>query len=178
MVIEIRKPNIEILTPEGIPEDFAQVMKYFNEALKIKRYTFIPRKTPITIEEIKNLWVPSIDKNISYVADLNGTIIGSATPFFNVNSTAYEHAAERKPGEIGLTVKPPYSHGAIGKKLLQTIINELKNTGKTAFLHTDIHWGEEIDMMASLGYMGTLIENYERYKKAGLCGKVREYKLP
>ena len=178
-MIEIRKPNLEPKV-DGIPKDFADVRDYFNKALQEQAKTFhwIPRKTKITNDEITKLWIPSLDTNICLVAELNKSIIGSATCFFDPSSTAYEQAQERKIGEIGLSVNPERNHRMVGYLILEEMIKELKGQGKKAFFHTDSKFDEEIWMMKDFGYEGTLIEDYERYKKAGLSGKVYEYELP
>lgn len=178
MEINIRKSNLKELTSQRIPKDFAGKMKYFNEGLEKKCYPYIPRKNPITVEEIKKLWIPYAENNIDFIAETNGKIIGSATIFYDLNATAYKEASLRKPGEIGMAIAPDYSHKDIGTKIIRTIISELERTNKTAFLHTDINFGEEKSIMETLGYKGKLIENFERYTKAGLSGKVLEYKLP
>ncbi len=177
MKIIIRKPDLNRLI-EGIPKDFYEVMQYFNLGLSKKNYPFIPRKSPIIEEEIINLWVPSLKDNISLVAERNGEVIGSATCFFDIMSSLYEEADKREPGEIGLTVNPAYNHKEVGKLLVKAIIEELRTQGKKAICHIDAKWDEEIQMMKELGYKGKLINNYERYKKEGLSGRVFEYNLP
>ena len=178
MKVKIRKPNNEGITEEGIPKDFADVMQYFNMGLIKNAYPFIPRKIPITLEEIKDRWMPSLDKNINCVAEHKGRIIGMVTIFYDLDSTAYEHATERDTGEIALTVNPDYNHQIIGKEIIGFMINELKRTNRRAILHTDINFSGEISMMKELSYTGKLINNFKRYRKAGLSEIVVEYQLP
>jgi hypothetical protein len=176
-MIKIRKPDLKSLA-NGIPKDFAEVMDYFNQSLEKNSSPYIPRKTRITTEEIKELWIPSLKQNICFVAELNKEVIGSANCFFNTSSSAYEQAEERKPGEIGLTVKADKNHRMVGYEILSEMIKELKAQNKKGFFHTDANFEEEILMIQDLGYEGKIIEDYERYKKAGLSGKVYEYELP
>ena len=176
-MIKIRKPNLDN-SQDGVPKDFLYVMRYFNRGLEEGSYLYIPRKNPITLDEIRKLWLPSIEENICFVAELDGEAIGSATCFFDVASTAYAQAKERKPGEIALTVAPDRNHRLVGYGVLSEMIKELGVQNKKAFFHTDSEFQEEIWMMQDLGYKGRLIKNYERYKKAGLSGKVYAYRLP
>ena len=132
----IRKPNLEVLTEEGIPKDFASVKAYFNFAIEYDLLPWIPRKTPITTEEIRNLWVPSVKTNICYIAELEGHVCGSATVFYDPSSTAYEHADLRKAGELTSTVSPLLNKKRcimIDKEITKEIIRELKLTHKKAF---------------------------------------------
>lgn len=183
--IRIRKPNLVRLTSDGsMPQDFAEVMEFFNRGLQSAdektMYRFITRKVQITPDEIAKRWVPSVPQNITLlVEDVGlGKIVSSATVFYDVNSTAYEQAAQRKPGEVGLTIDPEYQYHTIAKLLIARIARELEDTDKTATIHTDIDFKEELLVMRLLQFKGKLIENYERYKKAGLSGKVYEFKLP
>ncbi|MCX6751059.1 MAG: GNAT family N-acetyltransferase [Candidatus Pacearchaeota archaeon] len=177
MDIDIRKPRLEPKI-NGIPKDFYDVMGYFNKAIAENKYPFIPRKNPITPNEITKLWIPSLDKNLCFLVESDGKIIGSATCLFDVNSNEYEQAKDRVPGEIALTIDPSHNHKLIGKMLISRMAKELLTKHKTGIFHTDVNWTDELKMMAELEINGKLLENYERYKKAGLSGKVLEYSLP
>lgn len=177
MNIAVRKPNLEILTAEGIPQDFAQVMEYFNKGLETDSLPFIPRKKPITSEEIKKLWVPSLPHNISLVAEANGKVIGSGTVFYQLDSTAYEHAKERLLGTFGMTVDPQHDYQQVGLGILTEIVRELIVSKRKAVSHTDVNFKAEIAIMEELGHRGKIIED-ERYCLSGLSGKVFEYFLP
>jgi len=177
MEIIIRKPSLEPKV-DGIPKDFHDIMKYFNEAIQNGLYTYLPRKYPITKEEILNLWIPNLKENISFVAELNNKIVGSATVFFNPDSNKYGKEAERQSGEIGLTVNPNQDYKKIAKLLIAKIIETLKSKNKTAILHSDISKTETKEIMEELGYKEKMIEGYERYQKAGMSGQVFEYSLP
>jgi len=174
----IRKPNPDNLTKAGIPKDFDQIMRYFNKGLREGGFPFIPRKTPISTKEIKELWVPSLETNVSLIGEFDGKVIGSVTAFYNLSSTAYNDADEREIGEVGLTVHPSYGHRSVGIHLMGSLAQELKKQDKSAILHTDIHFDEEIAIMSLLGHHGRYIENFERYQKAGLSGNVLRYNLP
>jgi len=175
-MIKVRKPDLGNLQ-DGVPKDFLEVMGYFNRGLRKGSYLYIPRKNLITPKEIRTLWLPSIETNICFVAELDEKVIGSATCFFDVASSAYEQAKERKPGEIALTVAPDRNHRLVSYGVLSEMIKELRVQNKKAFFHTDSDFQEERLMMQDLGYQGRLIREYERYRKAGLSGKVFEYKL-
>ena len=93
--------KVSLLTPL---RQFQDIKNYFNACLEKNLYKFIPRKKPILDEEIEELWIPSINKNLSYHAIYEGRVVGSATVFSDVNSTGYELASKRKEGALGLTV--------------------------------------------------------------------------
>jgi hypothetical protein len=177
MAIIIKTPNLEILTSKGIPKCFADIRNYFNKALKTNSLPWIPRKTPITNDEIKNLWVPSIKNNITFHAELNKRVVGSITVFYKKDSTAYENASEREIGDIGYTSDPEEDYEPIAKSLFETLILELKKSNRKARLTTAIESpGNKV--LSELGYKGKLIENQERYIHANLSGKVMEYFFP
>jgi len=180
MTILVRKPNLEILTDEGIPKDFADVRDYFNFAIQNNLLSWIPRKMPITTEEIRSKWIPSAKTNICYIAELSGRVFGSATVFYVPSSTAYEHALQRQEGELASTTNPILGRKQsldVDKELSRAIINELKQTGKTAFARIAIE-SPAAEAMKELGYEGTLVKNVDRYKFQGLSGSVFEYNLP
>ena len=130
MEIIIRKPNLNLLVNK-IPKDFAEVKDYFNHALENNTLFWIPRKNPISDKEIKELWIPTININITLVAELEGKVVGQATVFYDSDSTAYEHAKQRLQGDIGLTAKPEI-YSKVIKKLIPEIVKELKEKNKTA----------------------------------------------
>lgn len=183
MKITIRKPNLNVFHPgTKIPEDFYQVMLYFNEGVKSQKgsYIHIPRKKLITPEEIMNLWMSksSLHSNITFVAETEGKVVGQATVFYDAETRGYEGVAMRKPGEIGMSVHPQQDYKEIGWPLMSEIIEELRKSGKKATEHVDFNFVEGIRIMDELGYIGEVIENYPGYREAGLSGKVFEYKLP
>lgn len=174
----IRKPNMRIFGERNIPKDFYDVMEYFNRGLALGAYKFIPRKKAITPSEIINLWVPSLSRNITYLAEDVGRVIGSGTVLYALDSSAYENSLDRDIGEIALTVDPRFSHEKIGGEIMRNILAELKKKKSLAVLHTDMLFTDEINIMRTLGYTGKEIESFDRYKKAGLSGKVLEFNLP
>jgi len=178
MNLRIRRPNPEDLDENGIPRDFAAVMAYFNRGLESDAFPFIPRRTPITPDEIRERWLPSLEANISYVVESDGKVVGSATVFFDTSSTDYAEAEQRQPGEIGLTVDPEQNYAEVATELIKQIELELAIKGRQATMHTDADFHVEVDLMRSLGYEGTPIESYPRYVEGGLSGRVMEYNLP
>ena len=176
MKLIIRKPNLEILTAKGIPKDFEDVKNYFNKALESNLLPWIPRKTPITIKEIKELWLPSLEQNINLLAEVDEKIIGSLNVFYNTNSTAYEHKTQRKLGNIGFTADPNY-YTKVTSPLIQKLIVELKKQNKKA-VWTLAKESPGNKILNDLGYNGKLIKNQERYKQEKLSGDVFKYNLP
>ena len=175
MKIIIRKPKLKPET-NGIPKDFADVKTYFNKALKENTLPWIPRKNQITDDEIKQLWIPTLETNITLVAELEGKVAGQVTVFYDTESTGYEHAKQRVIGDIGFTARPDVYKQVINP-LISSLVDELKKQNKTAIWTTACESpGNKI--MEELGYSSRILKNQERYKKANLSGKVCEYKLP
>jgi len=175
MRIIIRKPNLK---PEinGIPKDFLDTQTYFNKALKDNSLFWIPRKTPIKDSEIKKLWIPTLETNITLVAELEGEVVGQVTVFYDTESTGYEHAKQRVIGNIGFTARPDVYKQVINP-LISGLVDELKKQNKTV-IWTIAYESPGNKIMEKLGYSSRTLKNQERYKKAGLCGKVCEYQLP
>ena len=176
MEIKVRIPNLENMTAEGIPKDFADVMDYFNNSLKENSLPWIPRKNPITTKEIKEKWIPSLNTNISLVAELNGKVVGSGTVFYDPNSTAYEDANQMISGEFNSTANPKMQYVKITQELIKGISRELKEKGKIAHCHLPIE-SPAIQAMQELGIKGKET-TLEHYQKQGLSGKVIKYELP
>jgi len=176
-MVNIRKPNIEDLDSDGIPRDFAQVRNYFNQGLINKSFKHIPRTTAITDEEIKTLWIPSLERNISLVAEEDGVIVGSITALYDVNSTNYEHRSQRVSGSVGSTINPDANYNKVLEALASGLIHELKTQRKEA-IWTMAEETPANEILKQLGYKGELLQNQERYIEIGLSGKVRKYILP
>lgn len=174
----IRESNLEVLTPEGIPKDFADKMEIFNRALKENAYPYVPRKSEITINEIKNLWMPSAKDNIDIVAELNGKVIGSGTVLMG-NDNAYSQESKRELREYAITIDLQYFDKGAGTKITKRIIEEaIKRNIKFSF-HTSEDNIRMIKIMEKLGYQPKeKIENYERYAKAGINSGAYLYELP
>jgi len=174
MKIIIRKPNLNLLV-DGIPKDFAEVRDYFNQALENNALPWIPRKTPITNKEIKELWIPTINTNITLVVELERKVVGQVTVFYDSDSTAYEHAKQRLQGDIGLTAKPEI-YSEVVEKLIPEIVKELQKKEKTA-KWTLAKESPANKILLKLGYQAKILKNVERYKQVGLSGDVFEYNL-
>ncbi len=175
MNILVRKPNLENLTPEGIPKDFADVRDYFNNALKENSLPGIPRKTPITKQEIIEKWIPSLKTNISLVAELNGKIVGSSTVFYDLTSTDYEHTNKTIKGEFNSTADPKEDYVSIINLLIKETKKELKKQNKTAHCYIPIE-SLSIKAFQKEGCKGKE-EFLEYYKTDKLSGKVMKYEL-
>lgn len=167
-----------------IPRDFLQVMHYFNQGLrqdpKKPQYQYNPRKIPITKREICDLWLPSLSKNISAVAEdaEKGKVVGMATVLYVPKSTLYNPYHEIQPGELMISAHPDYDYLEVTGPLMRRMLDELRKSHKSARLHTDTSFGQERDLMKRTGRTGIFIQNYPRFKEAGLSGKVLEYTLP
>lgn len=176
MDITIRKPNLENLTSEGIPKDFADVRDYFNLALKNNSLPWIPRKTPITNQEIKEKWIPSLNTNISLIAESNGKVVGSATVFYDTTSTSYEHTNKRNEGEFNSTTNPEYDSVKIISELIKGTIQELKKQNKSAHSYLPVE-SPNNKSFQDMGYKG-MQEFLEYYKTNNLSGEVLRYEMP
>ncbi len=177
MTLIIRKPNLEDLTEEGIPRDFAEVRDYFNDSLANNTQPWIPRQTPITNDEIMKMWVPSAETNINYVAEVDGKIVGSVTIFYNPSSSKYEHAGKRPIGSMAGTVATRVDELLIRKKLNEKVIDELIAMNKKATFPTAVE-SPATKAMAELGYKPVRTEFAEEYKRKGISGQVNIYELP
>ncbi len=176
MDVAVRKLNLENLTQEGIPKDFADVQDYFNEALRKNSLPWIPRKTPITDKEILEKWVPSQNINLSLVAESEGKVVGLSTVLYDPKSNDYEFANQRKSGELNSTIDPNQDYIFVQTKLLEGIISELKIQNKTAHCYLPIESpaNEAFKNLRKIGNIGFL----ESYKTGNLSGKVQRYDLP
>lgn len=71
----------------------------------------------------------------------------------------------------------PHIHNFVFRPLIIGLLKELEKGGKTATLNI----AQESPVgrvMKDLGYTPKVLENQDRYKKAGLSGKVYQYGLP
>lgn len=182
MNLLIRPPNLEILTPQGIPHDFRDVRDYFNRALLENTLHYIPRRTRITDEEILSLWIPQSNKNTCFVAeDLSKkSVVGCITYFAEPFSTKYEHASQRRRGDIAGTTDQKYTSEEtfeINLKMTSSLIKELRRQKKQGFLRIAAE-SPTRGVLKELNYKGMIIENITHYKAAGLGGIAFEYLLP
>jgi len=174
----IRESNLEVLASEGIPKDFVDKMEYFNKALKENVYPYVPRKSEITFDEIKNLWMPSAKNNIDIVAELNGKIVGSGTVLMG-NDNAYSQESKRELGEYAITIDPQYFGKGIRTEITKRIIEEATKRNIKFSFHTSVNNIRMIKVMEKLGHQPKeKIENYERYAKEGINPQVFFYELP
>jgi hypothetical protein len=177
MEIIVRKPNLHRMTSDGIPLDFAQVMRYFNQALKDNKYPFVARRKPITVAEVRELWLPSARKNIILTAQAQGKVVGQLTVLYTPNANAYEHRNERVPGDIAETADPNFDEIAIKRSLVESVVTELKRRGLQARFLSPAE-DPFLEVLESMKYQATESEGVERYKAIGLSGKARAYLLP
>jgi hypothetical protein len=169
----IRKAKIPQHIFGDIQGDIQKIMDMFNKELS-KDKLFIPRKAFITDEEVRGLWLPYLDENIIYVAELvneQPNIIGAALLIYNIGSF------RKRIGKLNLLVNSEYDYKKIAMPLLQESIRELKNRRSTGRMYTAYEHQEEVKMMRTLGYKEKEEED-DLFKKAGLSGKIFVYDLP
>ncbi len=168
MELTIRSLNWTNTDEDGIPKDALQIMNYFNKAIKEGAYPFVPRKTRITKEEIKKLWLPTKDRNISIVGELEGRIVGSGTVLMG-NDNAYSEKSKGEPGEYSITLDPDFLDRGIGTKITRRILKEAKERGITVHIHTSTQNIRTVRMMEKIGISPKEeIDPYDRYVEAGL----------
>lgn len=154
---------VDINTPR---DSFLQVMNFANKCFKKKLDPFMPRTKVITENEIDKLWIPSISKNTTYHALYDNRIVGSATVFGDVNSTAYEHANVRESFPLGMMVDKRLDFSNKIEYFLIKAINESK------IPFHDIIPIEDKDLSATYRFF-LLSEEYlfaKRFKDIGLSG--------
>ena len=184
MNLVIRKARLEPKV-EGVPRDFYEVMTYFNRGISAPResaspcFRYMPRKTSITLEEIRELWVKSMSENICFVAELDGRVVGSASVLFKRESTAYEHREVRAKsgGDLALSVDPEKDYVSISEPLVRGIISELRRLEKEATLISPVEFQEDIGLFEKLtnGKGKLLEEKFEHYRGIGLSGNAVKF---
>ena len=177
MKIKVRKPNLEALNEQGIPRDYAQVMDYFNKGLAKSKYPYVARRVPITVQEIKEKWIPSAKTNITLVAESEGQVVGSLTVFYDPKATDYEYASQRKLGDIGETADYSFNQDEIKKSLITALVTELRARSVQARFMAPVE-DPFLKVLEEIGYEAKISEGVERYQKLGLSGKAKEYLLP
>ena len=180
MDIKIREPILENLDERGIPVDFASIMNYFNRGLQNKNhpcYRFMPRQTPISLDEIRNLWIPSLKTNLNYLAEQNGKVIGAATVLFDPNSNEYEHRSLRAPGTLSLTTSPDVDYKTTAIPLIERVLITLKRRNQKATLTTPVEFNEDIEIVSALGF-SPIERPHEPYKDIGLSGRAAVFQFP
>lgn len=145
---------------------FLEVMSFVNFCISNKLYPFIPRKTLVTENEIDSLWIPSIPQNTTFHAVYDNKIVGSATVFGNINSTAYKHAEKRDRYPLGMMVDNRLD---FSNKIEYFLIKAI-NDSKIPFY--DVIPVEDKDLTATYRFF-LLSEEYsfdQRFKDIGLSG--------
>jgi len=153
----LREMDWERKDAEGIPFDCRDIMGFFNNALESGKYPYLPRKgNPITKNEIRNLWVPNKDKNISYVAEnLEGRVIASATIFLN----------QGNGGILNVTKDSTSKVKGVGTELTRKIIERALASNIEVIVRTSVMNHPMIRVMYKLGYgQGRLVKNFEVYR--------------
>lgn len=181
MEINIRYPNLNDLDSVGVPKDFAQVRDIFNDYLDQNKLRYVPRRTPITNNEIKNKWVPSAGKNILLLAELKPLekIVGSLTVLNIPDSNDYEYKKGRKKGDISefAISYENFSEIHIKKMLLKSAIKELNEKNYSARFVAPVE-DPFLSFLEAKGYNSKERFSVKRYKEIGLSGKAKEYFLP
>lgn len=144
---EIRGLDWKDIVSEGIPFDCLDTMHFFNNAKNAGLYPLVPRLDDITVDEIKKLWIPAKDKNITIVAEITDPqylkVVGSGTLFVDDSGTA---------GDYHLTVNPDFARQGVGESITRKIIEESAKKGIDIRVRTSVHNLAVRKGMAKLGY--------------------------
>ena len=175
---KIRTIDHERTTEKGIPQDYLDVMAFFNKGLedKSKNFPYVPRTEPITEKEILYGWMSMEDQTMTYVAEMDGKVVCSATLFLpdQPNEISWETY-----GHIGLTDDPEYRSQGNATEVLRELLKYCAKEGVPLKLHTAIENKPIIRILEKLGFDSPIqIDNYERYAgKVDGSSHVFEYKL-
>lgn len=141
----IRPLDWEDIGTNGIPYDCFDVMRFFNYALAKNLYPLVPRNNRITEEEIRNIWIPSKDKNITYVAQFTDpsmlNVVGSGTLFVEGNR-----------GDLHVTVDPRFLSMGIGTDITKAIIEEARKRRINVHIETSVHNERARKALSKSGY--------------------------
>lgn len=169
----IKQPELEDLCNLGIPRDFRNSMNLFNNLLKEGKLKHIPRKTPVTIDEVAKLWVPSVKRNITYMGYFDYRLVASGTLLIDPDSNQYSKESGRGR-EYALIFNPVYPD--VARDVTKAVLAKAKDRGEPFVLHTSIEDTDQNMIMTFLGQSPTKrIDYYERYAQAGLNPAVYEY---
>lgn len=178
-MLKIRLFDWSNLNKEGIPRDALQTMEFFNKAMSKNKYPYVPRKSKITIEEIKNQWIPFSKENITVIAEIESKIVGSGTILINKKSNKYSLELKRAGNEYSITLDPDFFGKEIGGEITKKIIEIAKQKGISFQAHTSTKNNQVIEMLKKLGYFPIkTIKHYEPYAKEGLNPKAHLYQFP
>ena len=158
--------DLRLVTKETPRLDFTTVQYFMNFGIKNGLFPYMPRRTPITEEEIDSVWIPSIPKNTTYHVVASGLIIASATVFGDVKSTYYRYASSREPYALAMVVDPTYDKPQKANALvLETLISK-----NIPFYDTlPVEDKDTIKTYRFFGFAETLISN-DIFKGIGLSG--------
>lgn len=162
----IRKPNWDDLNERGIPKDNADVMDFFNYALKMGAYPYVCRNSKITEDEIKNIWIPTKDKNITYVAHSPGMnlVVGSGTLLVKDDIGEYNLAVDLDFHNIGIgtAITKKVIDEALSKNITVSIHTSVDNIGMQKIMEHLEHKPEKIENFS--GYVGKIKGSYDAYR--------------
>ncbi len=170
----IRKPDIETLTDSGIPGDFADVMRYFNDAFDFGAYPYIPRLEKITEDEIRNIWVPGADKDITYHAFFPD-IPDPQNPEKTIKQTGIPAAGvygsgtlfvdkEKNEGEYSVSLCPRVYFNGVAKAITLAVFNEAKEKDISVRIHVSAHNYLVVEGLKKLGFRrACIIPRHEPY---------------
>ncbi len=158
----VRRPAWERVDDNKVPLDFLDVMEYFNRMLGRGEYPLVPRNDPITYDEISKVWVPSKNRNITYLA------VDRDSQKVVCSGTLKVDTAD-KEGELSITKDLDYKVDGVGRDVTRAVIGEALFKGITVSIHTSVENIAMIRVMEKLGHEHTrLISDYEKYR-----GKIR-----
>ncbi|MDD5133328.1 MAG: hypothetical protein PHD81_01595 [Candidatus Nanoarchaeia archaeon] len=161
----IRKFNWDRINKEGLPLDGLEVMEFFNRGLKTEYYKWVNRKSEITIDEIKNRWALTKDIDVVYVAvdPITNKIVSDGMLIVNSKENKAELIITNDINHIGK---------GIGTELVKILLKEAKERRLMVTLHTSISNNLMIDIMKTLGYEPSKIEESyvpDRFKNSDVA---------
>ena len=176
--MKIRKPNLENIGSSGVPTDFEKSSGLFNRLLKEGKLRGIPRTEPVTMDEVRNLWVPSANKNITYLAETpEGEIVSSGTLLIKQGSNIYNQQTKEK-NEYSLIFDPEYTSAAV--YVTGSVISKALEKNKDFYIHTLPERKKIVeDVLERTGFAFNRkpLENYNPFKELGFKGDCWEYSI-
>lgn len=159
--------HIERATRHG----FLEVMGFINRGIHTNAFPYMPRRTPVSLDEIENIWIPS--NQLTYHAIELGHVVGSVTVFSDPHQTAYEHKSQRKPNALGLVIDPAVPEkGPVVHALLERLIRK------------GLHFYDIVpkeDLQTNEGFFELPCSHTavfdQRYKDLGLSGTCTRYEF-
>ena len=107
MNVTIRKPDLIRVDDRGIPLDFLASIEMFNRLTASGELPHCPRKSPITTEEIRKLWLPN--PALTYLGFERAKLVASGTLLQTASQNKYSQESGRE-AEYALIFQPCFAH--------------------------------------------------------------------